>query len=56
MQGARTYSTVGSNHTPMDDMPESPYEPPHHPPTFIVHKKGMDLLHDPLYNKVRCTA
>lgn len=31
-------------------MPE-PYEPPLTRPTYLVRKSGMDLLHDPWYNK-----
>ncbi|KAG1681504.1 hypothetical protein FOA52_014010 [Chlamydomonas sp. UWO 241] len=37
--------------TEMDPSPGTPYEPALHPPTYIVYKKGMELLRDAWYNK-----
>lgn len=34
-----------------DEEPAGPYEAPLYPPTYIVHKKGQELLHDPWFNK-----
>ena len=55
--GQRCFSTISITNPPVnnspDDLPEGEYEPPINSPTYIVRKKGMELLHDPWYNKVR---
>ncbi|KAL6750985.1 NAD malic enzyme [Haematococcus lacustris] len=37
--------------TEADVPPTTPYEPPQVMPTYVVYKRGMELLHDPWFNK-----